>query len=132
MRQDPDVILVGEMRDAETVSVVLAAAAETGLILPCPNSGTRVDAQETVNRITDFFPPHEQQQIRFALAGALARHPVPKWLVKLVPRFTQKKLVIADQHRPHRRRDHRRRQDLDDHAAGARRRLLRDAPSTSI
>ncbi len=68
MRQDPDVILVGEMRDAETVKAALAAA-ETGHFVM--STLHTVDAQETVNRIIDFFPPHEQQQIRFALAGAL-------------------------------------------------------------
>ncbi len=68
MRQDPDVILVGEMRDSETVKAALAAA-ETGHFVM--STLHTVDAQETVNRIIDFFPPHEQQQIRFALAGAL-------------------------------------------------------------
>ena len=68
MRQDPDVIMVGEMRDAETVKAALAAA-ETGHFVM--STLHTVDAQETVNRIIDFFPPHEQQQIRFALAGAL-------------------------------------------------------------
>lgn len=68
MRQDPDVILVGEMRDAETVKAALAAA-ETGHFVM--STLHTVDAQETVNRIIDFFPPHEQQQVRFALAGSM-------------------------------------------------------------
>ncbi len=68
MRQDPDVILVGEMRDSETVKAALAAA-ETGHFVM--STLHTVDAQETVNRIIDFFPPHEQQQVRFALAGSL-------------------------------------------------------------
>lgn len=68
MRQDPDVILIGEMRDAETVKAALAAA-ETGHFVM--STLHTVDAQETINRVIDFFPPHEQQQIRFALSGAL-------------------------------------------------------------
>jgi twitching motility protein PilT len=68
LRQDPDVILVGEMRDAETVKAALAAA-ETGHFVLSTLHTT--DAQETVNRIIDFFPPHDQKQIRLSLAGAL-------------------------------------------------------------
>ena len=68
MRQDPDVILVGEMRDHETVKSALAAA-ETGHLVMSTLHTT--DAQETVNRVIDFFPPHEQKQIRLSLAGAL-------------------------------------------------------------
>jgi twitching motility protein PilT len=68
MRQDPDVILVGEMRDAETVKAALAAA-ETGHFVMSTLHTT--DAQETINRIIDFFPPHEQKQVRLSLAGAL-------------------------------------------------------------
>jgi twitching motility protein PilT len=68
MRQDPDVILVGEMRDEETVRAALSAA-ETGHFVLSTLHTT--DAQETVNRIVDFFPPHEQQQVRVSLAGAL-------------------------------------------------------------
>ncbi len=68
MRQDPDVILVGEMRDTETVKAALAAS-ETGHFVMSTLHTT--DAQETVNRIIDFFPPHEQKQVRLALAGAL-------------------------------------------------------------
>ena len=68
MRQDPDVILVGEMRDQETVKSALAAA-ETGHFVMSTLHTT--DAQETVARIIDFFPPHEQKQVRLSLAGAL-------------------------------------------------------------
>jgi twitching motility protein PilT len=68
MRQDPDVILVGEMRDHETVKAALAAA-ETGHFVMSTLHTT--DAQETVNRVIDFFPPHEQKQVRLSLAGAL-------------------------------------------------------------
>jgi twitching motility protein PilT len=68
MRQDPDVILVGEMRDLETVKAAIAAA-ETGHFVLSTLHTT--DAQETVNRVIDFFPPHEQKQVRLSLAGAL-------------------------------------------------------------
>ncbi|MCU1678437.1 MAG: twitching motility protein [Frankiales bacterium] len=68
MRQDPDVILVGEMRDHETVKAALAAS-ETGHFVMSTLHTT--DAQETINRIIDFFPPHEQKQVRLALAGSL-------------------------------------------------------------
>ena len=68
MRQDPDVILVGEMRDLETVKAAITAAETGHLVMSTLHT---VDAQETVARIIDFFPPHEQQQVRFSLAGAL-------------------------------------------------------------
>jgi twitching motility protein PilT len=68
MRQDPDVILVGEMRDTETVKAALSAA-ETGHFVMSTLHTT--DAQETITRIIDFFPPHEQQQVRLSLAGSL-------------------------------------------------------------
>jgi len=68
MRQDPDVILVGEMRDAETVKAALAAA-ETGHFVMSTLHTT--NAQETIARIIDFFPPHEQKQVRLGLAGSL-------------------------------------------------------------
>jgi len=68
MRQDPDVILVGEMRDSETVKAALAAA-ETGHFVMSTLHTT--DAQETINRVIDFFPPHEQKQVRLSMAGAL-------------------------------------------------------------
>ena len=68
MRQDPDVILVGEMRDHETVKAGLAAA-ETGHFVMSTLHTT--DAAETITRVIDFFPPHEQKQVRLSLAGAL-------------------------------------------------------------
>ena len=68
MRQDPDVILVGEMRDEETVAAALSAAETGHLVLSTLHT---IDAAETVNRIVDFFPPHQQHQIRVALAGSL-------------------------------------------------------------
>jgi twitching motility protein PilT len=68
MRQDPDVILVGEMRDHETVKAAITAA-ETGHFVMSTLHTT--DAQETITRVIDFFPPHEQAQVRLSLAGAL-------------------------------------------------------------
>jgi twitching motility protein PilT len=68
LRQDPDVILVGEMRDTETVRAALTAAETGHLVLSTLHTS---DAQETVNRIIDFFPPYEQKQVRLSLAGAL-------------------------------------------------------------
>ncbi len=68
LRQDPDVILVGEMRDYETISTALMAA-ETGHFVM--STLHTVDATETVNRIISVFPPHQQKQIRLQLAGVI-------------------------------------------------------------
>src|SRR5947209_12390356 len=68
LRQDPDVILIGEMRDEETVRSALSAA-ETGHLVLSPVH--TLDAPESVNRIIDFFPLHEQSQARAMLAGTL-------------------------------------------------------------
>ncbi|HEV2769004.1 MAG TPA: type IV pilus twitching motility protein PilT [Solirubrobacteraceae bacterium] len=68
LRQDPDVILVGEMRDEETVHTALSAAETGHLVLSTVHT---VDAPETVNRIIDFFPPHMHGQVRAMLAGTL-------------------------------------------------------------
>lgn len=68
LRQDPDVILIGEMRDAETVRSCLAAAETGHLVLSTLHT---VDAVETLNRIIDFFEPHQQIQIRKQIASVL-------------------------------------------------------------
>ena len=68
LRQDPDVILIGEMRDEETVRTALAAAETGHLVLSTLHT---LDASETVNRIIDFFPPHEHRHLRAMLAGTL-------------------------------------------------------------
>ena len=68
LRQDPDVILIGEMRDEETVSTALSAAETGHLVLSTLHT---LDATETINRIIDFFPPHHQQQARVMLASTL-------------------------------------------------------------
>jgi twitching motility protein PilT len=79
LRQDPDIILIGEMRDLETIQAALVTA-ETGHLTFATlhtNSCT-----ETINRIIDVFPPHQQQQIRtqlsFVLEGVLAQQLIPK------------------------------------------------------
>ncbi len=79
LRQDPDVILIGEMRDEETVRTALSAAETGHLVLSTLHT---LDATETINRIIDFFPPHLQQQARVMLAstlkGALSQRLVPR------------------------------------------------------
>jgi twitching motility protein PilT len=78
MRQDPDVILVGEIRDAETLKTALAAAETGHLVLSTLHT---TDAAETVNRCIDLFPPYQQRQVRLSLAAAL-RGIVAQRLVK--------------------------------------------------
>ncbi|MGB4442625.1 MAG: PilT/PilU family type 4a pilus ATPase [Coriobacteriia bacterium] len=68
VRQDPDVVLIGEMRDHETVSAALTAAEIGNLVLSTLHT---IDATETVNRIIDFFPPYQQKQTRLMLASTL-------------------------------------------------------------
>ncbi len=68
LRQDPDVILVGEMRDYETIETALTAAETGHLVLSTLHT---LDATETVNRIISVFPPHQQKQIRIQLASVL-------------------------------------------------------------
>jgi twitching motility protein PilT len=68
LRQDPDVILIGEMRDEETVHTALSAAETGHLVLSTLHT---MDAAESINRIIDFFPPHQQQQVRAMIAGVL-------------------------------------------------------------
>jgi twitching motility protein PilT len=68
LRQDPDVILVGEMRDFETVETALLAAETGHLVFSTLHT---LDATETINRIIAVFPPHQQKQIRLQLASVL-------------------------------------------------------------
>ena len=67
LRQDPDVILVGEMRDLETVETALLAAETGHLVFSTLHT---LDATETINRIIAVFPPHQQRQVRIQLADA--------------------------------------------------------------
>jgi twitching motility protein PilT len=68
LRQDPDVILIGEMRDEETVHAALSAAETGHLVLSTIHT---VDASESINRMLDFFPPHQHQQARSMIAGTI-------------------------------------------------------------
>jgi twitching motility protein PilT len=88
LRQDPDVILVGEMRDYETIETALTAAETGHLVLSTLHT---LDATETVNRIISVFPPHQQKQIRLQLASVLKA----AVSMRLVPRADGKGRVPA-------------------------------------
>ena len=68
LREDPDVILVGEMRDLETISMALTAAETGHLVFSTLHT---ISAAETIERIIDAYPPHQQNQVRMQLAGSL-------------------------------------------------------------
>ncbi|MDI6689417.1 MAG: type IV pilus twitching motility protein PilT [Actinomycetota bacterium] len=68
LRQDPDVILIGEMRDVETIATALTAAETGHLVFATLHTP---DAPQSIDRIIDVFPPHQQQQVRIQLAGTL-------------------------------------------------------------
>ncbi|MBN2222270.1 MAG: type IV pilus twitching motility protein PilT [Vallitaleaceae bacterium] len=68
LRQDPDIILVGEMRDLETISIAITAAETGHLVLSTLHT---IGAANTIDRIIDVFPPHQQQQIRVQLSTVL-------------------------------------------------------------
>ena len=68
LRQDPDVILIGEIRDAEAMKIALTAADTGHLVLSTMHT---IDATQTVSRIISFFPPHQHQEIRYLLAATL-------------------------------------------------------------
>jgi len=68
LRQDPDVILVGEMRDLETISIALTAAETGHLVLSTLHT---VGSAKTIDRVIDVFPPHQQQQVRVQLASVI-------------------------------------------------------------
>ena len=68
LRQDPDVILIGEMRDEETVQTALSAAETGHLVFSTLHTA---DAAETINRVIDFFPPHQHRQVRAMLSTSL-------------------------------------------------------------
>ena len=68
LRQDPDIILIGEMRDEETVRTALSAAETGHLVLSTLHTA---DAPETINRVIDFFPPHHHRQVRAMLSASL-------------------------------------------------------------
>lgn len=68
LREDPDVILVGEMRDIETIAIAITAAETGHLVFSTLHT---IGAAKTIDRIIDVFPPHQQQQIRIQLAAVL-------------------------------------------------------------
>ena len=68
LRQDPDIILIGEIRDSESAQIALSAAETGHLVLSTLHT---LDATETINRMIDLFPPHERMQVRAMLAGTL-------------------------------------------------------------
>lgn len=88
LRQDPDIILVGEMRDVETAETALAAAETGHLVLSTLHT---IDAPETITRIISMFPPHQQRHIRLQLSGVL------KGVIsqRLIPRAEGKGRVAA-------------------------------------
>jgi twitching motility protein PilT len=88
LRQDPDVVLVGEMRDVETIDIAMLAAETGHLVLSTLHT---TDAGETVNRIIAAFPPHQQNQIRLQLASAL-RGVISQ---RLLPQADRKRMVPA-------------------------------------
>jgi twitching motility protein PilT len=79
LRQDPDVVLIGEMRDLETIEAALTVAETGHLTLATLHTNSAV---QTINRIIDVFPPHQQEQIRvqlsFVLEGILAQQLISK------------------------------------------------------
>ena len=88
LRQDPDVILVGEMRDLETIETALTAAETGHLVLSTLHT---LDATETIARIVSAFPPHQQKQVRLQL-GSVLKAVVSQ---RLVPRADGKGRVAA-------------------------------------
>lgn len=88
MREDPDVILVGEMRDPETIGIALTAAETGHLVFGTLHTSS---AAQTVDRIIDVFPPHQQQQIRVQLANSLQGVVAQQ----LIPKLTGKGRVVA-------------------------------------
>ncbi len=88
LRQDPDVILVGEMRDLETIEIALTAAETGHLVMSTLHT---LDATETINRIVSAFPPHQQKTIRLQV-GAVLRSIISQ---RLVPRADGRGRVAA-------------------------------------
>ncbi len=88
LRQDPDVIVVGEMRDLETISTALTAAETGHLVLATLHTP---DAPQTIERIIDVFPPYQQQQVRLQLAAAL-QGVISQ---QLIPRSTGKGRILC-------------------------------------
>jgi twitching motility protein PilT len=90
LRQDPDVILIGEIRDSETLDVALKAADTGHLVFSTLHT---TDATQTINRVISFYPPHQHQEIRSLLSTALAA----VVSLRLVPRKDGKGRVAASE-----------------------------------
>jgi twitching motility protein PilT len=88
LREDPDVILVGEMRDPETIGIALTAAETGHLVLGTLHTSS---AAQTVDRVIDVFPPHQQQQIRVQLANSIQGIVAQQ----LIPRIDKPGRVVA-------------------------------------
>src|SRR3954463_10475528 len=88
LRQDPDIILIGEIRDIETLDTALKAA-DTGHLVFATLHTT--DATQTINRVLSFYPPHQQEEVRFALSSALTA----VVSLRLVPRADKNARVPA-------------------------------------
>jgi twitching motility protein PilT len=90
LRQDPDVILIGEIRDLETLEVALKAADTGHLVFSTLHT---TDATQTINRVISFYAPHQQNEVRFTLANALAA----VISLRLIPRFDKPGRVPASE-----------------------------------
>jgi twitching motility protein PilT len=88
LRQDPDVLMIGEIRDLESLEVALKAAGTGHLVFSTLHT---IDATSTINRVLSFFPPHQQNEVRFALAHALSA----VVSLRLVPRIDRPGRVPA-------------------------------------
>ena len=88
LRQDPDIIGVGEMRDLDTIATTLTAAETGHLVIATIHT---IDTASTVDRIIDVFPPHQQEQIRFQFASVLQAI----FCQRLLPRADKKGRVLA-------------------------------------
>ncbi len=88
LRQDPDVILLGEIRDRETMAIALMAADTGHLVLSTLHT---IDAAQTVNRIISFYPPHQHDEVRFLLATTLQA----VISLRLIPRMSGKGRIPA-------------------------------------
>ena len=122
LRQDPDTILIGELRDAETAQTALQAAESGHLVFSTLHT---IDAAETVGRMIEFFPPAKQQQIRSVLAGVL-RGVISQRLLPRARRRPRRRRRGDGDERAHRRPDPRG-AHRGDPRRDRRGRLLRDA-----
>ena len=123
LRQDPDIILIGEMRDEETVQTALSAAETGHLVLSTLHTA---DAPETINRVIDFFPPHQHRQVR-AMLSATLRGVISQRLVPVGERGPCRCAGDTAHHGPRPRRDHEPRGDSTAAGHPRRGRVLWDA-----